>query len=173
MSKSKGTFVAARTYLDHLDPAYLRYFYATKLNGKDENIDLNPEEFASKVNSDLVGKVVNLASRTAKFIEVFAFGKVYPDDGGLFENAVAEGEAIAAAPEATDFNQAMRRIMAPADRANEFAGKVEPLEATQSIPEKKQELQQVQHCFKPFRQLAIYLSPVLPRLAEQTGELLA
>ncbi len=69
MSKSKGTFVRGRTYLEHLDPAYLRYYYASKLNSKVDDLDLNLDEFVLRVNSDLVGKVVNLASRTARFVQ--------------------------------------------------------------------------------------------------------
>ena len=84
MSKSKGTFVAAQTYLNHLDPSYLRYFYASKLSSRVDDLDLSVDEFVAKVNSDLVGKVVNLASRTAKFVEATGLSAKYPDDGGLF-----------------------------------------------------------------------------------------
>src|SRR6185437_14572777 len=87
MSKSKGTFVRAATYLKHLDPAYLRYFYATKLVPKLDDLDLSLDEFVAKVNGDLVGKVVNLASRTARFVRETGLAKNYPDDGGLFAQA--------------------------------------------------------------------------------------
>lgn len=172
MSKSKGTFVMARTYLEHLDPAYLRYYYASKLTARVDDLDLNLEEFAGKVNSDLVGKVVNLASRTAKFAAPSGLSETYPDDGGLFEHAARLGDQIAAAYEACDYNKAMRLIMALADRANPFVESREPWKLAKQ-PEKAGELQDVcTVALNLFRQLAVYLAPVLPRLAEQAGELL-
>ncbi len=172
MSKSKGTFVRGRTYLDHLNPAYLRYYYATKLSGRVDDLDLNLHEFVTKVNSDLVGKVVNLASRTAKFAHQLGLSATYPDDGGLFEQAAAEGEAIAEAYETCDTNRAMRLIMALADRANPFVEEKQPWLLAKD-PDRQAELQDVcTVALNLFRQLAIYLAPVLPRLAEQTGVLL-
>lgn len=172
MSKSKGTFVRAATYLEHLDPSYLRYYYASKLTARVDDLDMNLGEFVAKVNSDLVGKVVNLASRTAKFVKDVGLSEVYPDDGGLFEHAAAEGEAIAAAYEACDYNQAMRRILALADRANPFVEHHEPWKLRKE-PEQAQKLQDVcTVALNLFRQLAVYLSPVLPQLAKQTEELL-
>src|SRR3984885_6652011 len=97
MSKSKGTFIQAATYLKHLDPSYLRYYYASKLGTGLDDIDLNLDEFVTKVNSDLVGKVVNLASRTAKFLEDGLLSESYPGDGGLFDQAAADGDQIEAA----------------------------------------------------------------------------
>ena len=91
MSKSKGTFIRASTYLEHLNPSYLRYYYASKLSSRVDDIDLNFEEFAAKVNADMVGNVVNLASRTAKFAEQTGLAAQYPDDGGLFAQAAADG----------------------------------------------------------------------------------
>ena len=126
MSKSRGTFVQASTYLKHLDPAYLRYYYASKLGARLDDLDLNLEEFVNKVNSDLVGKVVNLASRTARFVENVGLSDVYPDDGGLFVEAAAQADAIAAAYEACDYNAAMRTIMALADRANQYVEQTAP-----------------------------------------------
>ena len=170
MSKSKGTFIKARTYLEHLDPTFLRYYYAAKLSAKAEDLDLNFDEFTAKVNSDLVGKVVNLASRTAKFVPRLA--ATYPDDGGLFARAAAESEGIAAAYEAGDFGEAMRRIMALADRANEFVEQAAPW-ALKKDPTKAAELERV--CtvsLNLFRQLCVYLAPVLPTFAEQAGTLL-
>ncbi|RPI75247.1 MAG: methionine--tRNA ligase, partial [Planctomycetaceae bacterium] len=120
MSKSKGTFVNASTYLQHLDPAYLRYYYASKLSAKLDDLDLNLAEFVDKVNSDLVGKVVNLASRSARFVRDTGLSVCYPDDGGLFGQAAAEGEAIASAYEQLDYNLAMRLVMGLADRANKY-----------------------------------------------------
>ncbi len=139
MSKRKGTFVLASTYLEHLDPAYLRYFYATKLEPRSDDLDLNLEEFVAKVNSDLVGKVVNLASRTARFVKDSGLSASYPEDGGLFAAAAKQGEEIAAAYEACDFAQAMRSIMALADRANEYVDRTEPWKLKKD-PAKRQEL---------------------------------
>jgi methionyl-tRNA synthetase len=172
MSKSKGTFVRARTYLDHLDSSYLRYYYATKLSARVDDLDLNLEEFVARVNSDLVGKVVNLASRTAKFVGQSGLSAEYPDDGGLFAHAAAEGDAVAAAYEACDYNRAMRLIMSLADRANPFVEGKEPWKLAKD-PSRAAELQDTcTIALNLFRQLAVYLAPVLPRLAKQTGELL-
>ena len=126
MSKSKGTFVRASTYLEHLNPAYLRYFYASKLGPGLDDIDLDVEEFCLKVNSDLVGKLVNLASRTARFVKATGLSERYPDDGGLFEQAAEEGDAVAEAYETCDIARAMRKIMAMADRANAYVEQKEP-----------------------------------------------
>jgi methionyl-tRNA synthetase len=172
MSKSKGTFVKAETYLKHLDPAYLRYYFASKLGSGLDDLDLNTEEFVTKVNSDLVGKVVNLASRTAKFLQNESLSATYPDDGGLFAKAAEAGDQIAAAYDACDYNLAMRLVMACADRANKFVDERQPWNLRKD-PSRAAELRDV--CtisLNLFRQLAIYLAPVLPRLARQTEELL-
>jgi methionyl-tRNA synthetase len=172
MSKSRGTFVLARTYLKHLDPSYLRYYYASKLTPRVDDLDMNREEFVNKVNSDLVGKVVNLASRTARFVEATGLSKRYPDDGGLFQQAAATGDEIAQAYEDCDYNRAMRQIMLLADRANQYVDSKEPWKLKKDAA-RAGELQDI--CtvtLNLFRQLAIYLAPVLPRLAQQTGELL-
>ncbi len=172
MSKSTGTFVRAATYADLLDPSYLRYYYASKLGPRVDDLDLNLEEFVSKVNSDLVGKVVNLASRTARFVRETGLSAKYPDDGGLFAQAAADGREIAAAYEAGDYNRAMRSIMALADRANPYVEANAPWNLKKD-PTQAQRLQDVcTVALNLFRQLAVYLAPVLPRLAEQTGELL-
>jgi methionyl-tRNA synthetase len=136
-----------------------------------DDLDLNREEFVTKVNSDLVGKVVNLASRTAKFVQETGLSASYPDDGGLFRAAAAEGEAIAAAYEACDYNRAMRLIMALADKANQFVDSLAPWKLRGHV-ERAVELQAT--CtisLNLFRQLVIYLSPVLPQLRRQTDEL--
>ncbi len=172
MSKSKGTFINARTYLNHLDPSYLRYFYATKLNDHVDDLDLSLDEFIAKVNTDLVGKVVNLASRTAKFVEQTGLSKKYPDDGGLFAQAVAVGDEIAEAYESCDYSRAMRLVMNLADQANPFVEENKPWELKKD-PAQAAKLQDVcTIALNLFRQIAIYLAPVLPRLARQTGELL-
>jgi methionyl-tRNA synthetase len=171
MSKSKGTFIRAATYLEHLDPAYLRYYYASKLTSRVDDLDLNLEEFVARVNADMVGKVVNLASRTARFAEPTGLAAEYPDDGGLFQQAAADGGAIAAAYEACDFARAMRLVLSAAERANKFVEENAPWNLRG--PNEGKRLQQV--CtigLNLFRQLAVYLAPVLPKLAEQTGKLL-
>ncbi len=171
MSKSRGTFVRAAKYLEHLNPAYLRYYYATKLSSKVEDLDLNLEEFVARVNSDLVGKVVNLASRTAKFIQDTGLSETYPEDGGLFQTFADRGDDIAAAYENGDYSKAMRMIMELADQANPFVENNAPWELRKD-PDNAQKLQDV--CtvsLNLFRTLAIYLAPVLPDLAAKTGEL--
>ena len=171
MAKSKGTFIKASTYLKHLNPSALRYYYASRLSNKVEDIDLNLEDFASKVNSDLVGKVINLASRTAKFVSDTGLSEEYPDDGGLFESAASEGNEIAKDYENGNYSHAMRRIIEIADKANPFVEQNAPWELRKD-PEKAKELQDVcTVALNVFRQLAIYLAPVLPALAEKTEEL--
>jgi methionyl-tRNA synthetase len=172
MSKSKGTFVAARTYLNHLDPSYLRYFYASKLSSRVEDLDLAIDEFLAKVNTDLVNKVVNLASRTAKFVESTGLSPKYPDDGGLFAAGAKASVEIREAYEATDYSRAMRVVMGLADAANPFVEDRRPWDLRKD-PNKTRELQDVcTVALNLFRQIVVYLAPVLPRLAQQTGELL-
>jgi methionyl-tRNA synthetase len=172
MSKSKGTFVAAGTYLKHLDPSFLRYFYASKLSSRVEDFDLSAEEFVAKVNADLVNKVVNLASRTAKFVEATGLSPEYPDDGGLFSAAAKAGTEIRDAYETTDYSKAMKTIMGLADRANPYVEERRPWDLRKDSS-RASELQDVcTVALNLFRQIVVYLSPVLPRLAQQTGELL-
>lgn len=170
MSKSRGTMVRASTYLQHLDPAYLRYFYASKLTDKVDDLDLDAQEFVSKINSDLVGKVVNLASRTARFVEQLS--PVYPEDEGLFEQAARAGEEIAIAYEHHDFAQAMRLIMRLADRANEYLDRKAPWKVRKE-PERQAELRDIcTVALNLYRQIIVYLSPVLPQLAADSQALL-
>ena len=171
MSKSKGTLIRAGTYLEHLSPDYLRYYFASKLSSAVQDIDLNFEEFTAKVNSDLIGKVVNLASRTARFVE----GKKlcpYPEDGGLFADGVREGDAIASSYEACDYGKALRSAMALADRANEYVESRAPW-VLRKDPDKEEELVEVcTIALNLFRQITVYLCPVLPNLAERATALL-
>jgi len=172
MSKSKGTFVPARTFLKHLDPEYLRYYYASKLGPRLDDIDMNLDEFVAKVNSDLVGKVVNLASRTAKFIQDKTLAETYPDDDGLFAFAAGKGDAIAKAYENCDYNAAMREIMHLADRANKYVEDNAPWNLRKD-PAKAEALRNVcSVALNLFRQLVVYLTPVLPKLADKTASLL-
>ena len=171
MAKRDGTFINASNYLKHLDPSYLRYYYASRLTDRVEDIDLNLEEFIAKVNSDLVGKVVNLASRTAKFVAEGGLSQPYPEDGGLFADAAAAGDAIASAYESCDYAHAMRLILEIADRANPFVESNAPWELRKD-PNNAKKLQDVcSVALNLFRQLAIYLAPVLPDLAARAGAL--
>ncbi len=172
MSKSRGTFVMASTYLKYLDPNYLRYFYASKLGPRLDDLDLNLEEFVAKVNSDIVGKVVNLASRTAKFVEATGLSANYPDDDGMFHQASEMAGLIADYYEAGDNNAAMREIMLLADRANKYVEEKSPW-TLKKDSSKAQELQDAcTVALNLFRQIVIYLSPVVPELADKTRRLL-
>ena len=171
MSKSKGTYIKAETYLKHLNPTYSRYYIAAKLGPRLDDLDLNLDDFVTKVNSDLVGKFVNLASRAAKFVKDTGLSATYPDDGGLFAAAASRGEEIAEAYENCDYAKAMRTIMELADKANPYIESKAPW-VLKKEPGNEQEIQDV--CtvtLNLFRQLAIYLAPVLPRLATLAGDL--
>jgi methionyl-tRNA synthetase len=171
MSKSKGTFIRAASYADHLDPSYLRYYYASRLTAKVDDLDLDLDDFIARVNSDLVGKVVNLASRTARLVQDVGLSAVYPEDGGLFEGGAAAAEEVAAAYESCDFSRAMRAVMKLADRANEYVDRMQPWKLAKA-PEKANELQDVcSVALNLYRQIVLYMSPVLPHLAEQSAEL--
>jgi methionyl-tRNA synthetase len=184
MSKSKGTFIKAATYLKHLNPTYLRYYYATKLGPRIDDFDLNPDEFVTKVNSDLVGKVVNLASRTARFVEETGLSAIYPLQGDkvfvvgdyMFQEGINKGKEIAKAYEECDYNRAMRLIMLLADEANVVVDQSAPWEIAKKIKSGEGRIQDLQDvctvALNRFRQIAIYLAPVLPELAKQAGELL-
>ncbi|RMG36127.1 MAG: methionine--tRNA ligase [Planctomycetota bacterium] len=172
MSKRRGTFILASTYLKHLDPAYLRYYYATKLTPRVDDLDLGLKEFVQRVNSDLVGKVVNLASRAARFVQGERLSAQYPDDGGLFAHAAGLAEEIAELYERCDYSAAMREIMLLADNANRFVEERQPWVIAKDS-QRSDELRDVcSVALNLFRQLAIFLAPVLPRLAQQTAELL-
>ncbi len=172
MSKSKGTFIKASTYSKHLDSSFVRYYYASKLGSRLDDIDMNLDEFVDKINSDLVGKVVNLASRSAKFVKDVGLSQQYPDDEGLFEFGVQAGDQIAEAYENCDYNRAMRLIMELADRANPFVENAQPW-VLRKDPEQAQRLQDVcTIALNLFRQIVIFLSPVLPQLTTKTEKLL-
>lgn len=167
MSKSRGTFIKARTYLDHLAPEYLRYYYAAKLGRGVDDLDLNLEDFIQKVNSDLVGKVVNIASRCAGFIHKGNAGVMVGGDAApeLTEAFAAAAPSIAEAYEARDFARAMREIMALADRANAWIADKAPWSLAKQEG-KQDEVQAI--CAQGvnlFRHLVIFLKPVLPVLA--------
>ena len=174
MSKSKGTFIKGRTYLDHLNPEYLRYYYAAKLTNRIDDLDLNLEDFAQRVNSDLVGKVVNIASRCASFITKRFDGMLSEnvDNQALADEVMNAGDSIAALYEGREFGKAMREIMALADKVNEYIAIKEPWQLVKD-ESKQQEVQDICSLgINMFRTLMIYLKPVLPVLSKSTEEFL-
>ncbi|MEW8680677.1 MAG: methionine--tRNA ligase [Candidatus Thiodiazotropha endolucinida] len=168
MSKSRGTFIKARTYLDHLNPEYLRYYFAAKLGSGVDDIDLNLEDFAQRVNSDLVGKVVNIASRCAGFITKRFDGKLADQvtEQTLFNDFVNAGEVIAEHYEKREFSRAVREIMALADRANQHIDEQKPWVVAKEEG-KEAVLQAIcSDGLNLFRLLIGYLRPILPGTAE-------
>ncbi len=169
MSKSRGTFITAEHYLEHLNPEYLRYYFAAKLNGTMEDIDLSFEDFVARVNSNLVGKYVNIASRSAKFITERFDGRLCDTltDTDLLRELQLAGAEIARHYEARQFSDAVRVIMTLADRANEFVDAMKPWVLAKA-PDQEQALHQVcSVAINLFRLLTIYLKPILPQLAQQ------
>ncbi|WP_303817520.1 methionine--tRNA ligase [Actinobacillus minor] len=169
MSKSRGTFIQASTYLKHIDPECLRYYYAAKLNERIEDLDLSLTDFIQRVNSDIVNKLVNLASRNAGFIAKRFEGKLATslDDQALFAEFVAQSEQIAAHYEAREFNKAIRVIMDLCDKANKYIDDKAPWVIAKEEG-KEAELQAVCSMgIELFRILMSYLKPVLPQLAER------
>ena len=167
MSKSRGTFIKARTYLDHLNPEYLRYYFAAKLGSGVDDLDLNLEDFVLRVNSDLVGKVVNIASRCAGFINKRYEGQLSAQcsEPDLYRSFVDDGEAIAECYEQREYGQAIRKIMALADRANQYIDANKPWVLAKEEG-KEQEVQDVCSVgLNLFRVLITYLQPVLPAMA--------
>ena len=167
MSKSRGTFITARTYLSHLEPEYLRYYFAAKLNGRVEDLDLNLDDFMARVNADLVGKLVNIASRCAGFINKRFAGKLAKalPDAVLFQQFADAGDMIAGFYEAREYSRAVREIMALADRANQYINDRQPWVIAKQ-PGRDAELQGI--CtlgLNLFRVLVGYLKPVLPLTA--------
>jgi len=173
MSKSRGTFINARTYLDHLDPEYLRYYYASKLTGSVDDLDLNTEDFVQKVNSDLVGKVVNIASRTAKFVT--KSGGVLSsniDNHTLWQKFVDANSTIADLYENREFGKAMREIMALADAANEYIADQAPWALAKVSGNEEKILDICSLAVNCFRILMIFLKPVLPNTARASEDFL-
>lgn len=167
MSKSRGTFIQASTYLRHLRPEYLRYYFATKLTSRIDDIDLALDDFQNRVNSDLVNKYINIASRCAGFISKRFSGQLSTNihDLGLHRQFIDAGDSIAQAYETREYARAMREIMALADRANQYVDEMKPWVLAKQ-PESEVALQDV--CtlgLELFRLLTLYLKPVLPELA--------
>jgi methionyl-tRNA synthetase len=169
MSKSRGTFVTARRYLDHLPPDYFRYFLAAKLGPGLEDIDMNLEEFTTRINAELVGKLVNIASRCASFIHRGYGGRLASElpDPSLFREFVDAGSGILEALETLEYAAAVREVMSLADRANLYIDRNKPWLAAKD-PARAAEVQAVcTQGINLFRVLMIYLKPVLPVIAER------
>ncbi len=174
MSKSRGTFIQARAYLESLNPECLRYYYAYKLSAKIDDIDLNLQDFKQRVNSDLVGKVVNIASRSAGFV-VKKFNKTlsaYAIEGDLYNEFVAKGDDIAKLYEARNYNQAMREIMKLADKANQYIDEHKPWQLVKEEGKEAQVHDVTSLAINLFRVLMTYLKPVLPEMAKQAEDFL-
>lgn len=174
MSKSRGTFIMASTYLEHLDPEYLRYYYAAKLSASIDDIDLNLEDFVQRVNSDLVGKVVNIASRSAKFITKGRDGVMSPTlaNAELWQQAVTKGEEISELYEQREYSKAIREIMALADTTNEYFDGQEPWKLAKEAGKEQLVVDVASLCINLFRLIMIYLQPVLPITAEKASSFL-
>ena len=168
MSKSKGTFIKARTYLDNLNPEYLRYYYAAKLSGGIVDLDLNLEDFAQRVNSDLVGKVVNIASRCAGFITKKFDGKLSATvmQPQLLKEFQAAAPSITAHYENREFSRAIREIMALADKANQFIDAAAPWVLIKDETKQQEAHEVCSLGLNLFRVLITYLKPVLPEMAD-------
>ena len=172
MSKSRGTFVSARTYLDHLDPAFLRYYYACKINNTTDDIDLNLDDFAQRVNSDLVGKITNLASRGAQMLGKRLdgrLGRLDAEGRALVDAARSRAGAVAALYEARKFSQVPVEVCKIADSANEYFDRHAPWKTIKTDPEATRPA--LTAVLNLFRVLAIYLSPILPAYAGKAAKL--
>ena len=174
MSKSRGTFINARTYLDHLDPNHLRYYYAAKLGPGMDDIDLNLEDFIARVNSDLVGKLVNIASRCAGFISKRFSGELSAEleNSTLFDEFSAASETIAEHYERREYSKAMRVVMALADQANRYIEDKKPWVMIKNDAEVDNVQSVCTQGINFFRTLMIYLTPVIPELANKSRDLL-
>ena len=169
MSKSRGTFIKASTYLDHLDPEHLRYYFAAKLSAGVDDFDLNLSDFVQRVNSDLVGKVVNIASRCAGFLRKNFDNKLSDEcaEPDLVRSFIDAGDGIAELYENREFGRAMRDIIALADRANQYIDEKKPWVMAKD-PEQIADVQAVCSVgINLFRALMTYLKPVLPGMAER------
>ena len=175
MSKSRGTFITAKSYMDHIkNTEYLRYYYAAKLNGTMEDLDLNLDDFVAKVNSDLIGKYINIASRCAGFISKRFDGKLGNSNSvatAEFQSAYQNGE-IAHCYEQRDFSRALREIMRLADVANQYIAEKKPWELAKQEGKDAELHESCSTALTLFRDLTLYLKPVLPELAGQVERFL-
>jgi methionyl-tRNA synthetase len=177
MSKSRGTFITARSFLNHVDPEYLRYYFAAKLNERIEDLDLNFEDFTARVNSDLVGKYVNIASRTAGFINTQSGGALAAllsgDDRALLDRLQGAAADIERAYEARRYGEAVRQVMELADQANAYINELQPWRLARDAAQHARAQQVCTTAINAFRLLTLYLKPVLPRMAAAAEEFLA
>lgn len=172
MSKSKGTFISARTYLNHLSPEYLRYYYACKLSSSSDDLDLNLEDFTQRVNSDLIGKITNLGSRGAQMLtKKLDRVMTAPSQEGLalIRKAQERSESIAEHYDQRDFSKAINEIRAIADEANKYFDEKAPWKTLESDPQGTKEV--VSTILNIFRILAIYLKPILPSYTTKVEKL--
>ncbi|WP_024951828.1 methionine--tRNA ligase [Cobetia crustatorum] len=174
MSKSRGTFIKADTYAQFLNPEYLRYYFAAKLTAGVDDLDLNLDDFTARVNSDLVGKVVNIASRCAGFVKKFGDGKLSAEcaEPALVNRFIAAGEGIAADFEAREFARAMRKVMELADEANTYIADKAPWAMAKEDGREQEVLEVCSVGINLFRQLMVYLAPVIPTLTDKAREFL-
>jgi methionyl-tRNA synthetase len=174
MSKSRGTFITARSYLDHIkNPEYLRYYYAAKLNSTMEDIDLNLEDFVARVNSDLVGKYINIASRTAGFINKRFDGKLNPSaNNAVVAEIKASAQSLADSYAEREYGRALREIMRLADVANGFVAEKAPWVMAKQEGQDTVLQQVCSDALEMFRLLTLYLKPVLPKLAAEIEQFL-
>ena len=170
MSKSRGTFILAETYLAHLDPEYLRYYFAAKLSSGVDDIDLNLDDFVQRVNADLIGKVVNIASRCAGFLRKKFDNKLSANcsEPELVQSFIDAGDSIAALYEAREFNRAMREVIALADRANQYIDDKKPWVMAKDEAQAGAVQEVCSVGINLFRVLATYLKPVLPNMAQKS-----
>ncbi len=176
MSKSRGTFINARTYLEHLNPEYLRYYFAAKLGARVEDIDLNLDDFVARINSDVIGKFINIASRSAGFISKRFDGRLSSTWIGpeieMVDLVHQSAEAIARFYEEREYGQALREVMRLADLVNQYFDQNKPWELAKD-PHHAQRLHDVcSRSLEAFRVLALYLKPVLPRLSAEVEKFL-
>jgi methionyl-tRNA synthetase len=174
MSKSRGTFITARSYLDHIkNPEYLRYYYAAKLNSTMEDIDLNLEDFVARVNSDLVGKYINIASRTAGFINKRFEGKLNPSaNNAVVAEIKAASQLLADSYAEREYGKALREIMRLADVANGFVAEKAPWVLAKQEGQDALLQEVCSDALEMFRLLTLYLKPVLPKLATEIEQFL-
>ncbi len=174
MSKSRGTFINARTYLNHLNPEYLRYYFAAKLGARLDDIDLNLDDFSARINSNLVGKYVNIAARATGFVTQQFGGKLAATCARpeLLRELQAAAQTIAGHYENREYGEAVREIMALADKANAFVDEMKPWVLAKDPAQKEQLHQVCTTSLNLFRLLTIYLKPVLPKLATEVEKFL-
>ncbi|HSP57238.1 MAG TPA: methionine--tRNA ligase [Halomonas sp.] len=174
MSKSRGTFIKAATYAEYLNPEYLRYYFAAKLSSGVDDLDLNLEDFAARVNSDLVGKVVNIASRCAGFVKKLGHGHLsrHCAEPAMVARFITAGDMIAEDFEAREFGRAMRKVMELADEANTYIAEKEPWALAKQDGRDEEVLDICSVGINLFRQLMVYLAPVVPAMAEGARQFL-